>query len=151
MAPMARRARKMMLVGETGSGKTTLTKVLSGEGFTTTKTQAVVYSDGFLDTPGEFLENRRFYTALITSSCDCDVIGLVQDATRKTSLFPPQFSTIFSKPVVGIVSKVDVEEGNPDLAERFLAQAGARVILRISSKEGTGLDTLEQYLEEEQA
>ena len=138
--------KKMMLIGESGVGKTTLIRVLSGEGFSTRKTQAVEFCGGFIDTPGEFLENRRFYPALITSSADCQVVAMVQDATRISSLFPPQFSTIFSRKVVGVVTKVDVEDANVERAERFLKNAGAKEIIQSSSKTGIGLEQLKELL-----
>lgn len=138
--------KKMMLIGESGVGKTTLIRVLSGDNFSAKKTQAVEFCGQFIDTPGEFLENRRFYPALITSSVDCDVVAMVQDATRISSLFPPQFATIFNRRVVGIVTKVDAEGCNVDRAERFLKNAGAKEIIRSSSMTNIGLDTLQDML-----
>ncbi|WP_236891738.1 EutP/PduV family microcompartment system protein [Desulfoluna limicola] len=136
----------MMLIGESGVGKTSLIQVLSGEAFSARKTMAVEFTGRFIDTPGEFLENRRFYPALITSSADCDVVAMVQDATRISSLFPPQFSTIFTRKVIGIVTKVDVPGCNVERAERFLANAGVKEIIRSSSKANIGLDILQDML-----
>ena len=137
---------KVMLIGESGVGKTTLIQVLTGATFAAKKTQAVEFCGRFIDTPGEFLENRRFYPALITSSVDCDVVAMVQDATRNNSLFPPQFSTIFTRKVIGIVTKVDVDGCNVHLAERFLENAGVKEIVRVSSKTNVGLSELQEIL-----
>lgn len=138
--------KKMMLIGESGVGKTTLIRVLSGDDFSTRKTQAVEFCGQFIDTPGEFLENRRFYPALITSSADCDVVAMVQDPTRISSLFPPQFATIFSRKVVGVITKTDVEDANVRRAERFLENAGAKKIIKVSAKSGDGLEMLQEML-----
>ena len=127
-------------------GKTTLIQRLSKDTFIAKKTQAVEFCGRFIDTPGEFLENRRFYPALITSSVDCDVVAMVQDATRISSLFPPQFATIFNRRVIGIVTKVDVDGCNVDRAERFLANAGVKEIVRSSSVTHIGLDILQDIL-----
>ncbi|WP_300671340.1 EutP/PduV family microcompartment system protein [Desulfoluna sp.] len=143
---MADEMKKMMLIGESSVGKTTLIRVLSGDEFSTRKTQAVEFCGRFIDTPGEFLENRRFYPALITSSVDCEVVAMVQDATRISSLFPPQFATIFNRKVVGIITKVDVEGCNVDRAERFLKNAGAKDIIRVSAKANIGLDIVQDML-----
>ncbi len=138
--------KKMMLIGESGVGKTTLIQRLSKDAFIAKKTQAVEFCGRFIDTPGEFLENRRFYPALITSSVDCDVVAMVQDATRISSLFPPQFATIFNRRVIGIVTKVDVDGCNVARAERFLANAGVKEIVRASSMTHIGLDILQDIL-----
>jgi ethanolamine utilization protein EutP len=141
--------KKMMLVGETGSGKTSLIRALCGQAFTVRKTQAVEYRGQLVDTPGEYLENRRFYTALVTCSCDCGVIGLVQDVTRPSSIFPPLFARLFNKQTIGIITKVDLEGHGCARAERFLTHAGAAAVVRSSSKNNVGLGWLRAYLSQE--
>ncbi|MEW9122545.1 MAG: EutP/PduV family microcompartment system protein [Thermotaleaceae bacterium] len=98
---------KIMLIGETGSGKTTLKQVLNNEEIKYKKTQTLEYSKNILDTPGEYVENRRYYNALIISSADYDIIGLVKDCTSKKVVFPPNFTFIFNKRSVGIITKID--------------------------------------------
>ena len=68
--------KKIMFIGQTGCGKTSLTQALQGKELFYVKTQAVKYCGTVLDTPGEFVENRRFYSALMTSAMKADVIGL---------------------------------------------------------------------------
>jgi len=72
---------------------------------------------------------------------------MLQDSTRISSLFPPLFSSIFTRKVVGVVTKVDVDGGNVERAERFLKNAGAREIIRSSSITGVGLDILKEMLQ----
>ncbi len=135
-----------MLIGETRAGKSSLIRALSREDFHSHRAMAVEYFGDFINTPGEFLENSRYYHALITSSADCDIVVMVQDATRNTSLFPPLFAPIFNRPVVGVISKMDLPNANSERAERFLKNAGARIIVPTSVENGTGLDTLRDYL-----
>ncbi|MBI4806547.1 MAG: EutP/PduV family microcompartment system protein [Desulfovibrio sp.] len=132
----------MMLIGETGAGKCSLIRALSGEEFPKKRNIAVEFRGQFINTPGEFLENRRFYRALITTAVDCDVLALIQDATRSSSLFPPQFATLFNRTVVGVVTKVDETSANVERAERFLRNAGAEDIIHVSTRTGVGLDTI---------
>ncbi|MDE4771639.1 EutP/PduV family microcompartment system protein, partial [Klebsiella pneumoniae] len=40
-----------------------------------------------IDTPGEYLENRCLYSALLTSACEADVIALVLNADAPWSPF----------------------------------------------------------------
>lgn len=138
--------KKILLVGKTGSGKTTLTQALLGEDLQYKKTQAVSYEGCFIDTPGEYLENRRYYTALLASSTQCDLIGLVQDGTASNSVFPPKFASMFTKKVIGIVSKLDHEKCDRARAEKFLRWAGVEKIFCTSSVDSVGLSYLEQYL-----
>jgi ethanolamine utilization protein EutP len=49
---------RVMLIGRTGAGKTTLIQALEGMALDYSKTQAVEYLDKYIDTPGEYSENR---------------------------------------------------------------------------------------------
>lgn len=133
---------KILLIGKTGSGKTSLVQRLQGEEFIYRKTQAITFNGMFVDSPGEFLENRRLYPALMTSSVSCNIIALVQDATAINSVFPPKFASMFKKRVIGIITKVDKELSHPDRAEKFLRRAGADEIIRTSALEKTGFGSL---------
>ncbi len=135
-----------MLIGETFAGKSSLIRALSEDDYTPRRAMAVEHFGQFINTPGEFLENRRFYHALITSSADCDVLIFVQDTTRNTSLFPPLFASMFNRRVIGVSSKVDGENSNTFLAQRFLEGAGVNEIIETSSVTGEGFDRLRLIL-----
>ncbi len=130
------------MVGKTGSGKTSLLQSFQGREVVYRKTQAITFDGMFVDSPGEFLENRRLLPALLTSSTNCQIVALVQDATGKTSPFSPGFAAMFNKGVIGIVTKIDEKLSNPERAEEFLRQAGAKEIYKTSAVEKTGLDSL---------
>ena len=49
--------RRMLLIGRSESGKTTLKQVLRGEKITYKKTQYVSQYDCIIDMPGEYAEN----------------------------------------------------------------------------------------------
>lgn len=138
--------KKIMLVGKTGSGKTMLIRAIQGSTLVCKKTLAVRYEGPFVDTPGEYLENRQLYTALMATSSKCDIIGFVQDATVVNSIFPPGFATMFNKKIIGIVTKVDSKDCNISRAEKFLGWAGAEIIVKSSSIENTGIEFLRSYL-----
>ena len=48
--------KKIVLIGRSESGKTTLTQALKGEKISYHKTQYVNYFDVIIDTPGEYAE-----------------------------------------------------------------------------------------------
>lgn len=54
-----------MLIGRTGSGKTTLTKIKWWRNKKYKKTQAVSYKSKIIDTPGEYVENKMYYKSLL--------------------------------------------------------------------------------------
>ena len=131
--------KKIMFIGKSGCGKTSLTQALHGKELTYLKTQAVRYQGMVVDTPGEFAENRRFYSALMVSAAKADIIGFVQDATAAASIFPPKFASMFRKQVVGIISKTDLDNGDVGRARRFLERAGAGTIFETSARNGDGI------------
>ncbi|UNK20757.1 EutP/PduV family microcompartment system protein [Paenibacillus sp. N3/727] len=140
--------RKIIFAGSTGSGKTTLCQRLHGQEMAYKKTQAIENFEQAIDTPGECLENRYLYKMLLVSSVDADVIGLVQDCTKEESYFPPGFATMFAKPVIGIVTKVELAQSDEDItkARDYLQAAGVERIFEVSSMENVGMEELQAYL-----
>ena len=65
--------KRVMIVGPTGSGKTSLLKALGIWGQDVRKTEAVSFGDEAVDTPGEFFDMPRFYHTLITTSVNSGV------------------------------------------------------------------------------
>ena len=137
-----------MLIGKSGAGKTTLVQRLKGEALSYRKTQTVEYHLDFIDTPGEYLEHRNFYRALIVTAADADLIGLLQGCGDEDIWFPPAFSMTFARPVFGIVSKADLAKSERDVrfASEVLKRAGAGRIFVVSAVESTGLEELREYL-----
>ncbi len=93
--------KRLMLIGPSQCGKTSLTQVLRGETLRYQKTQAIVWTPAAIDTPGEYLENRCLYSALLTSACEADVIALVLNADAPWSPFSPGFTAPMNRPVIG--------------------------------------------------
>ena len=143
--------KKIMFVGPVGVGKTTLTQRLKGLELTYYKTQAVEFHDTIIDTPGEFLQHRRYYNALNVTGADADVIGLLVAASNQMQTFPQGFSSLFNQEVIGIVTKIDMadKEEQIEKARRQLKAAGAKEIFEISATENEGIDRLQAYLEED--
>lgn len=144
--------KKIMLVGAVGTGKTTLTQRLQGNDISYHKTQAIQFGDNIIDTPGEFTQRRQYYSALQVTATEADVIGLLQSVGESFDTFPPGFSTMFPKPTIGIVTKIDLAESEEAIekAEHTLLAAGATKVFRVSSVENDGIEAVLDYLTEEE-
>ncbi|MGA0525117.1 propanediol utilization protein PduV, partial [Escherichia coli] len=91
--------------------------------------------------PGEYLENRCLYSALLTSACEADVIALVLNADAPWSPFSPGFTAPMNRPVIGVITKADLA-APPRLQQvrTWLEAAGAGHIFITSALTGDGLD-----------
>ena len=133
------RKRRIILIGRSTAGKTTLCQRINHEELQYHKTQTVqIVNQSMIDTPGEYL----------VTAADADTIVLVQDATEKGSMFPPAYSSMFAKPCVGVVTKSDLaSEHEISNARQYLKAAGAGEIFVVSSVTGEGVEALVRHLD----
>ncbi len=143
--------KKIMFIGPVGVGKTSLTQRLHGLDLDYQKTQVVQYHEDIIDTPGEFLQHRQYYNALNVTAMQADVIGLLLDASKREQFFPQGFSNLFTKDMVGLITKMDlIEEGQGvDWAHRQLHEAGCQRVFELSAIDDRGLTDLLEFLQEE--
>lgn len=141
--------KRIILIGRSAAGKTSLCQRISNEELKYHKTQTVhIVNQSMIDTPGEYLERRYFRGALVVSATDADVIVLVQDATEGGSMFPPAYSSTFAKPCVGVVTKQDLATPQQvENAKKYLKAAGAGEIFVVSSVTGEGVEALVERLD----
>lgn len=138
--------KKIILVGRSHCGKTTLSQAITGREIKYDKTQAVKQTKDYIDTPGEYIETKNFGGALAVYSFESDVVGLVQDACEPFSLFGPAIAAVANRPVIGIITKIDRADARVDMAEEWLKLSGADPIFKVDSKSGKGIDSLIEYL-----
>lgn len=141
--------KKILLVGRSGAGKTTLTQALKGKEIVYHKTQYVNNYDVIIDTPGEYAENRTLGRALILYSYESDVVGLLMSALEDYSLYSPNLVSLATREVIGIVTQIDQKEARVDLATMWLELAGCKKIFYVSSVTGEGVPEILEYLREE--
>lgn len=138
--------KKLIFMGRSECGKTSLTQAIKGETISYKKTQAINYNDVTIDTPGEYAENRHLGCALALYAYEADIVGLLISATEPYSLYGPCITSMANREVIGIVTKIDKENANPDRAERWLRLAGCKKIFRVSSVTKEGIDELMEYV-----
>lgn len=138
--------KKIMFMGRSGAGKTTLTQALYGEDIEYHKTQYVNYSEYIIDPPGEYIEDKQFGFALALYSYEVDVVGFILAANEPFSLYSPASTATATRPVIGIVTQINNPGADPALAKEWLEIAGCEKVFFIDSVTREGLDNLIDYL-----
>ena len=122
--------RKIIFIGRSEAGKTTLTQAMKGKKIVYHKTQYINHYDVIIDTPGEYAETKELAGSLAVYSAEADVVGLLISATEPFSLYPPNVTAQANREVVGIVTKCEK-------------------IFMTSSFTGEGIADIISYLKEE--
>lgn len=141
--------KKIILMGRSECGKTTLTQALKGERITYHKTQYVNYFDVIIDTPGEYIQTKSLGYALALYAYEADVVGLMLSATELYSLYPPNITCMVNREVVGIVTKIHEKNADPERAAAWLRLTGCRRIFFVDSKKQEGIAEILEYLKED--
>lgn len=141
--------KKIILIGRSECGKTTLKQVLNGKGITYEKTQAVDYTERIIDTPGEYIQTKTLGGALAIYSYEADVIALMVSATESFTLFAPNIASMASREVIGIITQIDKKNANVPQVSQWLRMAGCKEVFEVSSVTGKGISKLKDYLNNE--
>ncbi|MBE6477466.1 MAG: EutP/PduV family microcompartment system protein [Propionibacteriaceae bacterium] len=140
--------KRLLMIGSVGCGKTTLMQRLHGREIAYEKTETINTEDNVVDTPGEYLELPFYKHALRLASFDRDLVVMLASATVAEAKFPPGFSTFFTVPSIGVVTKIDLaEQPAIDMAAAHLREAGATEIFYVSAVTGEGIPELEARLD----
>ncbi len=140
--------KKIVLIGRSEAGKTTLTQALRGEKIQYHKTQYVNNFDVIVDTPGEYAQTARLGHALAVYTYESDIVGLLVSAIEPYCLFPPCITCMANREVVGIVTKINHPDARLDMADMWLGLAGCRKIFHVDSATHEGVPDLFEYLRE---
>jgi ethanolamine utilization protein EutP len=139
--------KKIILVGRSEAGKTTLTQAMRGEQIRYQKTQYTNYHDVIIDTPGEYAETKVLAGALALYSYEADVVGLLLSAREEYSLYSPNITCLVNREVIGIVTQIDHKDAHPKRASEWLKLAGCERIFLVSAYKGEGISELLEYLD----
>lgn len=77
--------KKIILIGRSECGKTTLTQALKGEKIHYHKTQYVNRFDVIIDTPGEYIQTKNLGNAIAMYTFEADVVGLLMSSREPYS------------------------------------------------------------------
>lgn len=139
--------KRIMVVGPTQSGKSTLTNGLNESTRPLKKTQDVIYGKNTIDTPGSYIENVSMYKYLIATAQAASHVLILVDQSRHLGVYPPGFAQSFTCPVIGVITKIDLASENASLCVQQLREIGiTEPYFWISLKDNTGVEALKQYL-----
>jgi Ethanolamine utilization protein len=141
------RRKRIMVIGPTNCGKTTLVNILNDFQGPLRKTQDIIYGKNTMDVPGSYIENAWMYKHLIAASQDASHVLIIVDQSRCADVYSPGFAKVFKCPVIGVITKVDLMPENEELCKRQLKKIGVtEPYYQISSLYGTGVCALKNYL-----
>lgn len=140
--------KKIIFIGKTGCGKTTICQKLDELDIKYKKTQSVENYKNSIDTPGEYIENRRLYQALVVTAVDADIIAIVYDPTVDENFIAPNLSSMFTKEVIGIITKINLaNDSQIKKGEDILKMASINKIFKVDTIDNVGIMELKDYLE----
>ena len=138
--------RRLLLVGRSEAGKTTLMQRLQNRPLHYQKTQVVYAGQTVIDTPGEYCQTAEYGRAIALYAYEADVVGLVVSADEPYLLFSPGIASLVNREVIGIVTGTDKPDARPALCASWLKLAGCRRIFFVCSLSGEGVEDLRAYL-----
>lgn len=141
--------KKIILIGRSECGKTTLRQALKGENIHYHKTQYVNHFDVVIDTPGEYIQTKGLGAALAMYTFEADVVGLLLSAREPYSLYPPCITPLCNREVIGIVTQINQPDAEPERAAGWLRLAGCERVYFVDSKTGEGVWKILEHLKEE--
>ncbi|AFQ46198.1 EutP/PduV family microcompartment system protein [Desulfosporosinus meridiei] len=139
--------KRIMIVGPTQSGKSTLANVLNESSRPLKKTQDIIYGKNTIDTPSSYLENPSMYKYLIATAQTASHLLILVDQSKLIEVYPPAFAKSFNCPVLGVITKIDLAQEFADLSIQQLKRIGVNEpYFRISLKDNNGVEALKQYI-----
>lgn len=141
--------RRIMIMGPTGSGKTTLCHAFNGYEGPLRKTQDMIFGKYTIDVPGSYLDNPWMYKHLISAAQNnASQIVMLVDAAGMREVYSPGFAKVFTCPVTGVITKCGPEEEHARKCEEQLKKIGVKKPwFYISSKDDeVGIEKLKDYL-----
>jgi ethanolamine utilization protein EutP len=138
---------RVMMMGPVSCGKTTLCRYLNGLPRIDAKTQTVEQIGDTIDTPGEYMESRRWWNRLLVTASDADLVFFLQDCTNPNFRYAPGQAAMFNCPVAGVLTKIDLVDEEEILRTReLLSLTGASPLFAVSSHSGEGIEALAEFI-----
>lgn len=138
-----------MVIGPTGSGKTTLCHKINGYDGPLRKTQDMIFGKYTIDVPGSYLDNPWMYKHLISAALNgASQIVLLVDAKSRREDYSHGFAKVFNCPVTGVITKCSPESECAPRCEEQLKKTGVKKpwFYINSQDDEVGMEKLKDYL-----
>lgn len=146
---VADKLTNFVMIGGVGVGKTSLFNALLGINGEAEKTQALVYhNERTIDTPGEYFDNPRLYSAMIHTMTDINTVLYVHPANSVERKLPYGLFRIYEpKNIVGVISKTDLPDSDLDAVVDLMRDYGIEnKIFKVSIFKKDTVKELRKYL-----
>lgn len=140
--------RKIMVIGPTGSGKSSLVKAINRSDKPLRKTQDMIFGKYTIDVPGAYLEIPWMYKHIISAAQNnASHVLILVDQSNPKEIYPHGFGKVFNCPVTGVIIKSDLHPENRETCERQLTAIGVtEPYFSVSIHEEESIETLRKYL-----
>ena len=141
------RKKRIMVIGPSRCGKTTLVNTLNNYDGPLKRTPDLIYGKNTIDVPSAYLENSWMYKHIIAAAQDASHVLILVDQSNCNEIYSHGFAKSFRCPVIGVITKCDLMPENEEKCLLQLKNIGvSEPYFHISSKVGTGIDALKKYL-----
>lgn len=118
------RKKRIMVVGPSRSGKTTIVNYLNDYNGPLKRTADVIYGENTMDIPSSYIENAWMYKHIIALAQDAKKIVFVLDSKNPKEVIGYGFSKLFNIEVIGVINKADSNYENIDKCKQSLKRIG---------------------------
>lgn len=119
------RKKRVMITGAGRSGKTTIAEWLDEDG-RHKRLANIRYGPRTIDVPGAYLECPWMHCHLIDTASDAFCVLMLVDQSHCRESYPPGFAKVFRVPVLGVITKSDIQPEKRTLCEQQLKRAGVQ-------------------------
>ncbi len=142
------RKKRVMVIGPTRCGKTTLVNELNDYNGPLKKTQDTIYGEKTIDVPSSYVAIPWMYKHLIAiAQNSASHILLLIDQSNPVEIYSPGFAKVFSCPVTGVITKCNVKPENERVCLKQLEKTGvSEPYFKIDIPDGIGIESLKAYI-----
>ncbi len=141
------RKKRIMIIGPSGSGKTTIANMLNDYDGPLRKTQDTIYGERTLDVPSSYLEIPWMYMHMISLAQDASHLLILVDQSRCVDKYSPNLAKAFRIPVIGVITKCDLNPENEQKCIDTLKRIGVdEPYIKLSIPNGIGIEELKARL-----